>query len=372
MKIAINLQSEEPIHLQLREQIIFQISTGELPIGHIMPSVRALARQLGINHNTVSHVYAELVQERWLVRRHGSRLAVVQRGQDVEMTEFKDLDDLINRTIRLAQERGYSLQRLAARVRNRLQEQPPDHLLIVEPEHEMGELMREEIRRAAGHGPAGASVYMLQRDPSWAVGAILLTPAYLEDALGCIPFQRRHLISMTYASADPHLARIGNLPEPSAVGMVSISPAALKTARGLLGSSVGERHTLHEFLMKWPVEKSGPRFKPFTIKEYPLRPTVRDFAEASQRLRDEISVVASLNVDFQDTHEGDGEARLLSSADLKFIDLLFCDTIAFGAVKHRNSVKCQLLSDKSLREIASAAERLPGLKKTAKTARSLG
>ena len=61
MKFAINPHNEEPIHLQLREQIIFHISTGELPIGHIMPSVNELARQLKIHRNTVSHVYAELV-----------------------------------------------------------------------------------------------------------------------------------------------------------------------------------------------------------------------------------------------------------------------------------------------------------------------
>jgi GntR family transcriptional regulator len=365
MKFAINPLSEVPIHLQLREQIIFRISTGELPIGHVMPSVRELARHLGISHNTVSHVYAELVHERWLVQRRGSRLAVVERGKDADAAEVKDLEDLINRTIRLASERGYSLQQLAARIRERLLEQPPDHLLIVEPEREMGELMREEIRQSIGYAPAAWPISTLQHDPSWAIGAVLLTPAYLEEGLEGIPSQDRHIVSLTYAPADPHLARVRHLSEPSAVGVVSISPAALKTVSGLLASAVGERHTLHEFLMKWPVGKGGPRFTRFTMEEYPQRPTVRDFEPTSQKLRHEISVAASMNVGVPGGIEGAGETRLLSSDDLKFIDLLLCDTIAFGAVKHRHSVKCQLLSDESLREVAALAGNLPGFETAA-------
>jgi hypothetical protein len=107
------------------------------------------------------------------------------------------------------------------------------------------------------------------------------------------------------------------------------------------------------------------------MEEYPQRPTVRDFEPTSQKLRHEISVAASLNVGVPDRIEGDGESRLLSSADLKFIDLLLCDTIAFGAVKHRHSVRCQRLSDESLCEIASVAEMLPGSKKAAREASSL-
>jgi DNA-binding transcriptional regulator YhcF (GntR family) len=203
MKFTINPDSEEPVHLQLREQIIFRISTGELPIGHIMPSVVELSRLLRIHRNTVSRVYAELVQENWLVRRRGARLAVVQRAKDVNAAEFKDLGDLINRTLCLAQGQGHSLKQLAERVRERLQQEPPDHLLIVEPERGMAELMREEIRQKTGHAPAVCSLYMLQQNPSLAIGAALLIPVNLEDGLECIPPKDRNIVSLRYAAADP-------------------------------------------------------------------------------------------------------------------------------------------------------------------------
>ena len=373
MKIAINPHSEEPIHLQLREQIIFQISTGELPVGYIMESLNELARRLDIHRNTVDLVYTELANERWLVKQR-NRYVVAQRSKDTDTAAFKDLDDLINYTIRLAQEQGYSLQHLATRVRKRLLEQPPDHLLIVEPERGMGELMREEIRQAIGHAPPVCTIYMLQQNPSLAIGAVLLTPGNLEDGLECIPSKDRHVVSLTYATAEPHYVRIRGLSETSALGLVSISPAALRTAGGLLASIAGGRHSVHEFLMEWPIGSNGPRFRSFRMKEYHPPAHLRDFQPKSQKLRHEASVTGSdrFNVGAWEVDERAGRVRILSAGDLKFIDLLFCDTIAHGVVKHRGSVKSQLLSDESMRDIASAAERLPGFGRTARAAGGLG
>ena len=54
MEIRIDKKSEIPVRQQLAEQIIFAIATGELMPGQALPSVRALARQLKIHHNTLS------------------------------------------------------------------------------------------------------------------------------------------------------------------------------------------------------------------------------------------------------------------------------------------------------------------------------
>jgi len=47
-----------------------------------------------------------------------------------------------------------------------------------------------------------------------------------------------------------------------------------------------------------------------------------------------------------------------SAADLGAIDLLFCDSMTYAAVKHPRRIMYRLLSDESLREIACAAESL--------------
>jgi DNA-binding transcriptional regulator YhcF (GntR family) len=369
MKIAINPHSEVPIHLQLREQIIMGISNGELPIGKEMRSERDLARQLGIHHNTVSRVYGELVKEKWLFRpARGASLVVMERSKQSSAAEFKDLEDLISRTIRVAQQRGYSLQELADRVRERLQQEPPDHLLIVEPERGMGELMREEIRQKTGRSVPVCTIYMLQQNPNLATGAVLLTPLNLEAGLECIPARNRHLVSLKYLTPEPHFARIRSLSEPSAVGMVSISEAALRTAGGLLHAAAGKRHSVHQFLMQWPVGAEGPRFTPFSMEEYHPPAHLRDFQTTSQKLRHQASMDRRRAASVRDVHKYNGKVPLLSGADLKFIDLLFCDTIAYLFVKHPNSVPSQLLSDESLQEIASVAKGLPGTRKLARAA----
>ena len=351
MKLEINKNSEEPVHVQLREQVIFRVSTGELPSGYVMPSVRSLARQHDISPNTVSVAYKELVERKWLIKRPGSRHIVVERTKD--KPEPEDLEGLINRTIHVAQEGGYSLQQLAARLRKRLLEQPPDHLLIIEPEAEMGELMREEMRQAIGVAPARCFVHALPANPATAIGAVLLTPWYLAGGLRRIPSQVvLPLVLLEYSPPDPHVARIRKLPDPSRVGFVSISPAVLKTAGGLVAPAIGERHTWYRFRMKWPVGEEGPRFVRYSDRQYPPRPPVLDEAAWGEWLR---SVTVS-NSDCPNEKEDSGP--LLSSADLGFVDILFCDSITYETVKHRQRIRCQLLSDKSLEAVAARSKSL--------------
>jgi hypothetical protein len=209
-----------------------------------------------------------------------------------------------------------------------------------------------------------------EAEPRPGRGGVLLTPLNLEDGIECIPARDRRVLSLKYLNPEPHFARIRNLGQRSVVGMVSISPAALRTAGGLLHAAAGERHSVHQFLMEWPVGANGPRFRSFEMQDYQPPAHLRDFDEKSQGLRHEASVSSrnTSNVSERNMPKGDADVRVLSADDLKFIDLLFCDTIAHGWVKHRNCVKAQLLSDESLREIVAVAQRLVGFKKTAKAA----
>ena len=54
------------------EQVRYAVETGVLQDGDLMPSIRALAEQLVISHNTVARAYMELQHEGLLELRHGS------------------------------------------------------------------------------------------------------------------------------------------------------------------------------------------------------------------------------------------------------------------------------------------------------------
>lgn len=76
MIIRINEISDVPIYIQLRNQIVQGISEGKLMPGEQLPTVRALAAEIGINTMTVSKAYQILKQEGFIYtdRRSGARV----------------------------------------------------------------------------------------------------------------------------------------------------------------------------------------------------------------------------------------------------------------------------------------------------------
>ena len=64
--ISIRLRDGGPIYLQLKEEVIRLACMGMLAPDEQLPSVRTLARELGINPNTVAKAYQELENEGFL------------------------------------------------------------------------------------------------------------------------------------------------------------------------------------------------------------------------------------------------------------------------------------------------------------------
>lgn len=72
MIFRVNPASGHPLYLQLMEQVRHAVETGVLQDGDVMPSIRTLAEELIISHNTVAKAYMELQHEGLLELRHGS------------------------------------------------------------------------------------------------------------------------------------------------------------------------------------------------------------------------------------------------------------------------------------------------------------
>ena len=74
MLIKIDFQSDEALYIQLRNQIILGIATSTLHEGDVLPSVRQLAEDIGINMHTVNKAYSVLRQEGFVTidRRRGA------------------------------------------------------------------------------------------------------------------------------------------------------------------------------------------------------------------------------------------------------------------------------------------------------------
>ncbi|MBU3803865.1 MAG: GntR family transcriptional regulator [Candidatus Cellulosilyticum pullistercoris] len=74
MRIELDFSSEKPIYEQLYESIIKAMATSELKANESLPSVRALAEEIGINLHTVNKAYNLLKDEGYITvdRRKGA------------------------------------------------------------------------------------------------------------------------------------------------------------------------------------------------------------------------------------------------------------------------------------------------------------
>lgn len=79
----INVDSKDKTapYLQVRQQILAAIAKGKLKAGTKLPSVRALAEQLGLAVNTAAKVYKELEASGAVVTR-GRHGTIVQASED--------------------------------------------------------------------------------------------------------------------------------------------------------------------------------------------------------------------------------------------------------------------------------------------------
>lgn len=89
MIIQIDFNSDEALYMQLRNQIILGIATCKLREGDILPSVRQLAEDIGINMHTVNKAYSVLRQE-GLVKVDRRRGAVIA----IDMNRLRDLEEM--------------------------------------------------------------------------------------------------------------------------------------------------------------------------------------------------------------------------------------------------------------------------------------
>lgn len=79
--LQIDQMDQTPIYMQLRNQIVAAIASGQLQPGDRLPSVRSLGGDLGVNLHTVNKAYALLRDEGYLAMR-GRAGAVVLEPPD--------------------------------------------------------------------------------------------------------------------------------------------------------------------------------------------------------------------------------------------------------------------------------------------------
>ncbi len=107
MHLIINHSSMQPIYEQITSQIKTMIMHGDLHENTMLPSVRALAKDLKVSALTVKKAYDSLEQEGFVVTIHGKGSFVACANQ-VQMLEEKrkEVEEEFDKTIKKARSCG--------------------------------------------------------------------------------------------------------------------------------------------------------------------------------------------------------------------------------------------------------------------------
>lgn len=120
--LTIDLESPTPAYRQIVDQVRQFCVEGVLSPGEALPSVRRLAVDLGVHHNTVAEAYRALAAEGWVDVAQGRSVVVLERSMAQPRKEQRlELEQRFDRRLRhfLAEMRAQGLApvRIADRLR---------------------------------------------------------------------------------------------------------------------------------------------------------------------------------------------------------------------------------------------------------------
>jgi DNA-binding transcriptional regulator YhcF (GntR family) len=168
MRFWLTKNSELPIREQLVRQVLLGILSADLPAGHKLPSVRALARRHHVHANTVSAAYHDLLERGWLELRRGSGLYVRPQNFPTSNRRDGELDRLLGALLQAAGRQGFEPEEVLHRLEHRIRPSAYERVLVAEPEPEMRAILQAEIAEHVkvpvdGIGPADFSKAPMER-----------------------------------------------------------------------------------------------------------------------------------------------------------------------------------------------------------------
>lgn len=123
MNIQIDNSSNDPIYLQIKNQIKAQIISGDLKVGEQLPSIRFLAKELRISMITAKRAFDELELDGFINSVQGKGNFVAPQNKELIKEEYlKKIENKFQESILLAKTVGLSEEDLIEMLKNYLEE----------------------------------------------------------------------------------------------------------------------------------------------------------------------------------------------------------------------------------------------------------
>ena len=111
MKIIISVSSDKPIYEQIAYQIRMNILNGDLKEGDILPSIRALAKDLKISVITTKRAYEDLQKEGFIETVSGKGTFVSSTNKErLKEQNFKIIEQKLIECISIAKSSGITVE----------------------------------------------------------------------------------------------------------------------------------------------------------------------------------------------------------------------------------------------------------------------
>lgn len=113
MEILISNSSEKPIYEQICIQIKSLIMNGTLQAGEMLPSMRALARDLHISVITVQRAYEDLTRDGFIETVTGKGSFVASQNMEfIREEQLRIAEELLQKAAQIGKAHGISYQQM--------------------------------------------------------------------------------------------------------------------------------------------------------------------------------------------------------------------------------------------------------------------
>ena len=104
MNIQINNSSDDPIYLQIKNQIKVQIISGDLKVGEQLPSIRFLAKELRVSMLTAKRAFDELELDGFIHSVQGKGNFVAAQNKELIREEYlKKIEEKLQEIVELSE-----------------------------------------------------------------------------------------------------------------------------------------------------------------------------------------------------------------------------------------------------------------------------
>lgn len=232
LALAIDKTSSVSVSVQLRGALEYGIATGDIPPGTRLPSVRRLARHLGMSPVTVGNVYSALQEAGHVQGRVGTGTFVADGGISHQQAQsLRDVERCIGELMRLGQQAGLSQAELAYRVSTASFRPGHVRVLMLGTFHDATAAYADDIRPflCAGDGIVARTTEQLARDRPKGVDLVVAPRTLRVEAQALFP--GLPVVGITLIPKEATRVALAAIPPQAQVAVVSYFPEFLPMMR---------------------------------------------------------------------------------------------------------------------------------------------